>query len=74
MRVTQKLLLTRRIEEPFLSAANVCGPTVGAEHIGMEWGPGNDTKILYCEKTTTKSLSNYNLNVQFSDHEPLGPM
>lgn len=85
MRVAQKLLLTRRIKEPFLPATNVCRPTVGAEHVGMKWGPGDDKKtktkkniVLYCEKTKTKPLSNSNLNsanfTPFSDHEPLGPM
>lgn len=39
--VSEKLLLTRGIQEPFLPATDVCRPTVGAEYISMERGPGD---------------------------------
>jgi len=44
--VAQELLLTGRIQEPFLPATDVCRPTVGAEHVGVERGPGDEEEHL----------------------------
>lgn len=43
--VSQELFLSRGVQQPFLTAADVRRPAVGAEHIGMERRPEENTQI-----------------------------
>lgn len=44
--VSQELLLPRGVQQPFLTAADVRRPAVGAEHVGVERRPEANTHKL----------------------------